>query len=466
MNRHNSQLTFEFRLAEDGAESAHDPHVFALEVKEYEISGFSGYSTKFTLWDEAVKDTVNVKLALSWQLGVQSIQEHIKHGHIVASHFSMTLLALGPYFWRFYSSLFSALLLRARDTEAECMKSFHEVAFLLDSPQLTLLLKPLMEVMRKRIQVQMGHESGAYCSCNAADCRITWHLVHGAFLLIEHLPPSEQSDLMAVLVHSAYYSAFAHLLRFRCRSVAAWKVLQLHQMGQRRLAAVIAAASVVSKEEEKEEEEAQLEQQLLQPAQTEAFLLLLAQLIVDTVKHGVQLSKAANSSVEAVTDLQSSTVRNFAKFLVHFGSSRSSTFQLNPPEDDSGFHEDGAESIGPLERMSMSTPFETSVNFVPHRDSGNWLSANAGNAEEASQQQKAKEENCAARGMPLKEVLARLASRDHGRSTSSYPNYPLLYAVLPAKVVGLFVAEDVLSAEFYTPMMTLLGDVAQEMGIL
>lgn len=83
-----------------------------LVVKEYEISGFTGYSNKCIVFDDQTGENVSFNLNLSWDLNVKSIIEQIKWLDIVACHFSSALLALGTYFWRFYSSLYMAMLLQ------------------------------------------------------------------------------------------------------------------------------------------------------------------------------------------------------------------------------------------------------------------------------------------------------------------------------------------------------------------
>lgn len=82
-----------------------------LEVKEHQISGFTGYSHKCTIMDDTENEQVSFTINLTWDLNVTSITENIEWLEIVANNFSSALLALGTYFWRFYHSLYTALLL-------------------------------------------------------------------------------------------------------------------------------------------------------------------------------------------------------------------------------------------------------------------------------------------------------------------------------------------------------------------
>lgn len=419
MNNRHTNVFFEISLDECNVNNASVFKEPILKVQEFEISGYTGYNANCTFWNEEIKDTVNVKITLSWQVDVKSIQEQLNgEGHIVATNFSMTLLSLGLYFWRFFASLYSALLL-CKDTEAESIKYIHEVAFIIDGPQKATLYEPLLEVIKKRLPASLhtpeepGFESGLlWSSCgDGTDCRTQWHILHGAFLILEHLTPSQQNEVMSILQES--HSTFAHLLRFGCSAIPTDKVLLLHRMGQRRLSAVAASKEGGRKA-------------------AESVLLFLIQLLIDMVKQGEQL--LMHSSLEMMVELQCSIIKLFAKFFTSFIRYNQKEENKDGEEEDNNDNEDKfcsvknsqeAEQFNESQQESIN---ETSVNFEQEKE--NLID------------------------FPLKMILEKVAE---SRNSS------LLYSVLPAKVVDRLLGENVLLGDFYVPMMNLLGKIAQEM---
>ena len=92
-----------------------------FEVKEHEISGFTGYTTTCTIFDDQIAEQVEFQVNLSWELNQESIIDQVKRLDIVVSYFSCGLLAMGTYFWRFYGTLYKAMLLHT-DTENQGME--------------------------------------------------------------------------------------------------------------------------------------------------------------------------------------------------------------------------------------------------------------------------------------------------------------------------------------------------------
>lgn len=104
MNDSLTKVYIEFYYQEDDAEGER----FHL-VKEYEISGYAGYTKTFLTTDQD-DTTVSYQLNLRWELDNNLILTNIDRPDIITRYFSGYLLAMGSYFYRFYCQLYPELL--------------------------------------------------------------------------------------------------------------------------------------------------------------------------------------------------------------------------------------------------------------------------------------------------------------------------------------------------------------------
>lgn len=79
-----------------------------LTLKEYEISGYSGFSERIEI-NEGGEEKI-FRLNFHWELDREKMFETIQYPEIVSKYFSGSVLALGTYFFRFYSTLYGELL--------------------------------------------------------------------------------------------------------------------------------------------------------------------------------------------------------------------------------------------------------------------------------------------------------------------------------------------------------------------
>lgn len=292
-----------------------------LRVAESDISGFTGHNGKCCLLDETTSEMVDIKLNLSWDLKVESIQEQLQWGNIVAAHFSSGLLATGAYYWKFYGSLFGALLLDP-STETEALKCLNEIAFILGSSHKQGLAKHLMVLLQKRIIAFEDNPVG----CCADECDNQARLLHGVLLVLESLPVDDQGEMMLKLGDPT----FAHLLRLRCLAVSSSRLVHLHQVALRKL-------MLIAKKNKSRS-----------GRQVEPLLGYLSKLLIDTVKQGDQTF----TSKEEAAQLQDDAIWILAKLSkatkedgdrTVTGSCTTSSTESSGDEESSYSDEDSAE---------------------------------------------------------------------------------------------------------------------------
>lgn len=236
--------------------------------------------------DQITQEMIDVKLNLSWHLKVESIQKQLKWGNIVAGHFSCALLATGAYYWKFYNSLYSALLLDEK-TETKSLGCINEVAFILGSVHKQTLANPLIALLNKRI-LAFNSRKGVI-ECCLSECDSQYRLLHVAFLILEHLSIDEQGELMARLRDAA----FVHLFRFHCSMTSIERMVALQRIALRRLTAIVKKKKFCSAKE------------------MEPFIEYITETLIDTVKQG---QRTQSQFQEELTQTQDDAVWLLARF--------------------------------------------------------------------------------------------------------------------------------------------------------
>ncbi|UXI19189.1 hypothetical protein NH340_JMT05132 [Sarcoptes scabiei] len=179
-----------------------------LTLKEYEISGYSGFSERIEI-NEGGEEKI-FRLNFHWELDREKMFETIQYPEIVSKYFSGSVLALGTYFFRFYSTLYGELL-RKNITKNEAIRSFSEVSFVIGSTQRLQLTPYIIDVCNQI-------DSQTNIQCDQEMCPIWFHLVHAIILLLDQ----DQTDSIEIFMKKLQTEPFNHIVRFGCRE----KILQ------------------------------------------------------------------------------------------------------------------------------------------------------------------------------------------------------------------------------------------------
>nr|XP_027201792.1 uncharacterized protein LOC113795769 [Dermatophagoides pteronyssinus] len=175
------------------------PKLF-LEVNDYEISGYAGYTKTITL------DNLKFHLNLRWELERNFILNFVQKPEIFLKFFTGCILALGTYFYTFYSNLYAGLLLQ-ESTQKQALKCFPEVAFMIGSTQRSKLSSEFLIIFRQ-FQTNMIEQQQ---QCNQETCSMVYNLINAVLILLDNVNLIEIELFRCLLIEP-----FNHIIRFNC----------------------------------------------------------------------------------------------------------------------------------------------------------------------------------------------------------------------------------------------------------